>query len=193
MGRMRSSAYDSEENSGDYMSDDVSDKTVSFKEIESVYSSDVEDPDEEENANQVIRVYDARYKIPRNTNLVDIEKKFANRQEELAKKKNRHKCGCLWTPKTCLGRCCLGEKLMADAKEVICFKKSVHAITLLLMSAAMGMTIAAYIYGLIQIQQNNYFLARAKAEITREVDFEPITTTEVQYFLFNNATYDVIY
>jgi hypothetical protein len=97
----------------------------------------------------VIRVYDARYKIPRNTNLVDIEKKFAHRQDELAKKKNMRICGCLWTPKTCLGRCCLGEKLMADAKEVICFKKSVHAITLILMSAAMGMTIAAYIYGLI--------------------------------------------
>jgi hypothetical protein len=48
---MRSSGYDSEENSEDYHSDDVSDKTVSFKEIESVYSSDIEDPDEESNAN----------------------------------------------------------------------------------------------------------------------------------------------
>jgi hypothetical protein len=111
----------------------------------------------------------------------------------LSKKKNIRKCGCLWTPKTCMGRCCLGEKLMADAKEVMCFKKSVHALTLLLMAAAMGMTIAAYIYGLIQISENNYFLARAKAEITREVDFEPITTTEVQYFLFNNATYDITF
>ena len=82
---------------------------------------------------------------------------------------------------------------MADAKEVMCFKKSVHAITLLLMAAAMGMTIAAYIYGLIHVQENTYHLARAKAEITREVDFEPITTTEVQYFLFNNATYDVVF
>lgn len=68
---------------------------------------------------------------------------------------------------------------MADAKEVMCFKKSVHAITLLLMAAAMGMTIAAYIYGLIHVRENTYHLARAKAEITREVDFEPITTTEV--------------
>lgn len=31
--------------------------------------------DDEEKVQQ-IRVYDARYKIPRNTNLVDIEKKF---------------------------------------------------------------------------------------------------------------------
>ena len=41
------SGYDSEENSGDYNSDDVSDKTVSFKEIASVYS-DVEDPEDNE-------------------------------------------------------------------------------------------------------------------------------------------------
>jgi hypothetical protein len=74
------SGYDSEENSGDY-SDDVSDKTVSVKsgDMQSIAESSVYHSSDEENANHVIRVYDARYKIPRNTNLVDIEKKFAHR------------------------------------------------------------------------------------------------------------------
>ena len=66
---------ESDDDDEDSSSGDITQKTVSFREIESDESDEIDEDalEEEEAANRCVRVYDARYKIPRHTNLADLD------------------------------------------------------------------------------------------------------------------------
>jgi len=82
----------------------------------------------------------------------------------------------------------MGLPLCADTKEVMCFKRSAHSITILLMFVAMAFTITLYIRNIITMHTNTYFVARARHDVTDLIDFENVTTTKVLYFLYHNET-----
>lgn len=179
------SDIDDEDSSGD-----VTQKTVSFKEIESDFSEEIDEDalEDEETANRVIRVYDARYKIPRHTNLAMLEENHYLNKSDSMTRKQKKVCGCICTTKTMCGRLCLGERLLGDVREVICFKKSVHILVSFMMTVCMLFTIGLYIHNMYWIQNNKYFVARARTQISEVIDFENVTTTKVYYFLFRNQT-----
>ena len=171
-------------------SSDITQKTVSFKDIESQYSDDIDEDEiaEQDMGNKMIRVYDARFKIPRHTNLAELEKTVGEDKEELRTRKKIEVCGCTYTNRTFMGRCCLKERLIGDVREIICFKKSVHIIVSLLMTISIWFTLALFIRNYYTIQTNQYFVARARTNVTEVIDFENVTTTRVLYFLFRNET-----
>jgi hypothetical protein len=173
-------------------SDDEADKTFSYNgSREGNYSEDIDEEAldrEHEEDNAPIRVYDARFKIPRNTNLVEVEKNFEQQTKELTRNKTKKVCGCTFTTKTCIGRLCMGGAACADTKEVMCFKKTAHAVTILLMALTMGLTIFLFVRNFLVLHTNSYFVARARYDVKETIDFENITTTKVLYFLYQNET-----
>jgi len=82
----------------------------------------------------------------------------------------------------------MGGAACADTKEVMCFKKTAHAGTILIMALVMGFTIYLFIHNFIVLHTNSYFVARARYDVKETVDFENITTTKVLYFLYQNET-----
>jgi hypothetical protein len=78
----------------------------------------------------------------------------------------------------------MGGAACADTKEVMCFKKTAHAATILLMSLTMAFTIFLFIRNFITLHTNSYFVARARYDVKETIDFEAITTTKVLYFLY---------
>jgi len=56
------------------------------------------------------------------------------------------------------------------------------------MGVAMLITITLYAWRLYQLTSDQFFVARYKVTYTEEIEFEEITTTRIEYFLYKNTT-----
>ena len=54
------------------------------------------------------------------------------------------------------------------------------------MGLSMIFTMMLYAYNIHKLNQGNFYVARTRESVTQIIDFEEITTKEVQYFLHRN-------
>ena len=73
-------------------------------------------------------------------------------------------------------------------KRVERYKKFVSTTAICFMALAMLFNIAGYGLLIKDLQQDQYFLARTRYNVTKEIDFEQIETNEIKYFLYKNET-----
>jgi len=149
-------------------SDDVSEETVKFDDgdLESVYSSGDDGVSDMNDQNTVIRVYDARFKIPAQSNLGQL---MTAKGRDLTKSQSN-------------------KQYREMVKSVERYKKFVSTTAILLMGSAMLLTIGIYIYNMIGLDDGYFYIARTRVEVSEIIDFEEITTNKVYYFLYRNET-----
>ena len=116
---------------------------------------------------QPIRVYDARFKIPAQSNIGQLMS--AKNSSELTK-----------------GQTSKEYRSMVKALER--YKKFVSVTAILLMALAMLYNIGVYGILIRDLQKERYYLARTRYNVTQEIDFEELTVTEIKYFLYRNKT-----
>jgi len=73
-------------------------------------------------------------------------------------------------------------------REVELYKKFTSTIATILLGTCMLFTLGVYVHQFIELNNGYFFLSRTRVEVTKEIDFEQITTNEVRYFLYRNAT-----
>ena len=156
------SSFDTES----YMSqDDVSEETYGVE--PSSDSESLEMSSEEEVDTGPIRVYDARFKIPAQSNIGQLMS--AKNSAELNKQQSNKE-----------------YKNMVKALER--YKKFVSTTVICLMAIAMLYNIGVYVIMIKDLQVEKYYLARTRFNIIKEVDFEQISVAQIMYFLYKNET-----
>lgn len=126
------------------------------------------DPDLEENqAKPSVRVYEAKFKIPKNANLGEMMNAkslvFANDPKKFERYAN-------------------DQKLMGRYKRFVSYS------TLFLMAVAFAASLFMIIYNWVHLHNGHFYVARTKESEIVEIDFEPMNITKVRYFLYRNMT-----
>lgn len=135
---------------------------MSAESDETLSEEDMEAPDED----HVIRVYDARFKIPAQSNLGQLMTAKGSELNQGLQNKDYRK--------------------MVRAVEM--FKKITNITTLVLMSLAMVFTLGVLCWQSYNLFRQPYFLSRTRVDIVQEIDFETVTINKVQYFAYRNTT-----
>lgn len=125
--------------------------------------------EDEANSNQPIRVYDARFKIPAQSNIGQLMS--AKNSAELNKGQSN-------------------KEYRNSVKTLERYKKFVSTSVICFMGLAMLYNIGVYVYMIKGLQTEKYYLARTRYNITKEVDFEEINVAEIMYFLYKNKSAD---
>lgn len=68
------------------------------------------------------------------------------------------------------------------------YKRFVSYTSLILMAIAFVLTFFLLCYYGRQLHTDKFFVSRTRVTVTREIDFENVTTTEVRYYLYRNTT-----
>ena len=159
-------ASDSEPSSS-FVTDDVSSDTHNFSSAEEDNDMISSDSDPEPDLEQTIRVYDARFKIPAQSNIGQLM--AAKNSSELTKGQS-------------------SKQYRNMVKRLERYKKFVSTTAICFMFLAMVYNIA--VYGLLvrDLQQGKYYLARTRYDVVKQIDFEDIQTNEIKYFLYRNET-----
>ena len=147
--------------------DDVSEETYQVESQESSESLDLSEEEAEFDFNQPIRVYDARFKIPAQSNIGQLMS--AKNSAELNK-----------------GQTNKEYRNMVKALER--YKKFVSTTVIMLMALAMLYNLGVYVLMIKDLQTEKYYIARTKQNITVHVDFEDIQISEILYFLYKNES-----
>ena len=115
-------------------------------------------------------MYDARFKIPAQSNLGQL---MVAKGKELTKKDKdkREK-----------------REYRDMVKKVEGYKRIVSALAKFFMGVSMICTMALYAFNIYELNKGRFFLARTRMNVTQTIDFEEITTNEVMYFLYRNTT-----
>lgn len=74
-------------------------------------------------------------------------------------------------------------------KTVERYKKFVSTTAIILMGLSMLFTLGIFGYNFFSLTSEKFFLTRVRQQITKVVDFETITTSQVGYFLYRNTSY----
>ena len=159
-------SFDSSEDSS--LGEDISEETYykSESDGESVVMSS-ESSEEEDLGDQAIRVYDARFKIPAQSNL-----------GQLMSAKNS----------TELTRVQSNKQYRQQVKRLERFKKFVSSTAIILMGGAMIFNIVIYGMLINDLQKDTYYLERTRYNVTKTIDFEELRVSEIKYFLYKNLT-----
>ena len=155
-----SSSFDSE--------NDVSEETYGVEPSSDSESLEMSSEDDD-NTNQPIRVYDARFKIPAQSNIGQLMS--AKNSSELNKGQSN-------------------KEYRNMVKNLERYKKFVSTTVICIMALAMLFNIGVYVLTIKNLQEEKYFLARTRYNITKEVDFEEINVAEIMYFLYKNKSAD---
>ena len=165
---MRFQGRDSQTSGSSFIGeDDVSSETHRFssqESDESVTSSSDDEPDVED---QPIRIYDARFKIPAQSNIGQLMS--AKNSAELSKGQS-------------------SKEYRNMVKNLERYKKFVSTSVICLMALVMLYTIVVYVLIIRDLQGEKYYLARTRYEVEKEIDFELIKVNEIKYFLYRNRT-----
>jgi len=126
------------------------------------------DPDLEENQVKAsVRVYEAKFKIPKNANLGEMMNAkslvFANDPKKF-------------------------ERYANDQKRMGRYKRFVSYSTLFLMAVAFAASLFMIIFNWTHLHNGSFFVARTKETEMVTIDFEPRNITKVRYFLYRNMT-----
>ena len=73
-------------------------------------------------------------------------------------------------------------------RKIEFFKKLTSVMATILMFLSMGYTLGMLIFNFYHLNKGTFFISRTRREVTQTIDFEEITTNEVYYFLYRNAT-----
>ena len=141
-----------------YSKEDSEEHSVSFS------SDSSEEPDL---SDQPVRVYDARFKIPAQSNIGQLMS--AKNSNDLTKGQT-------------------SKQYRDMVKRLERYKKFVSTMAIVLMGAAMIFNIVVYGFKIVSLQKEPYFIARTRFEVQKEIDFEQIKVTEIKYFLYKNQT-----
>ena len=68
------------------------------------------------------------------------------------------------------------------------FKKTCSTLIVILMFIACLVSLGMYIFKMTTLHQHEYFITRTYVTETKVVEFEPITATTLQYFLYRNQS-----
>jgi len=133
------------------------------------YSSRIKnlDGDEENNPNMIVRVYEARYKIPKNANVGELM---------------NSKSGIYSHDPTKYDRFVEQQKNMGRYKRFVSYS------TLVLMAVAFIITIAMLLTHWSYLTTGYYYVARTRQSQLETIDFEEVSVTKVRYFLYRNET-----
>lgn len=119
--------------------------------------------------NKIVRVYEARFKIPKDSNYGEL----MSGKSVIYKNDSD------------------GAKLARFRQEqtnMIRYKRFLSYTSLIMMAIAFVLTIMMLVYNWSLLHDEYFYVARTRTNVTQEIDFENITTTKVQYYLYRNTT-----
>ena len=151
-----------------FSKDDVSEESHQFSSEEENSVAFSSESDEELDLNdQPIRVYDARFKIPAQSNIGQLMS--AKNSADLTRTQSN-------------------KQYRTTVKRLERYKKFVSSTAILLMGGAMIFNIVYYGLLINNLQKDKYFVARTIYNSTQTIDFEELSVEEIKYFLIKNDT-----